>query len=205
MFYDNLNFKELINVDSIYWFCALVGSGMFLIQFMLNLFGMAGHDSIDVGEAGIADMSDQASDSVADASDMRKLKWLSIQAMTGFLMVFGWTALTCHHEFGLQNTTTIFISLSTGLLAGLIIRAIFKFAKRLHSPGCAFSIDDTIGKEAYVYQSIPKDGVGKISLSLHNFTHEIDAVAGHAEVIPAFMAVKIIEKHDDRTVVVSPL
>ena len=58
-----------------------------------------------------------------------------MQAITGFLMMFGWTAITCQNEFGLQNTITIGISLAAGIFAALIIRSIFKLAKKLQSSG----------------------------------------------------------------------
>ena len=104
-----------------------------------------------------------------------------------------------------KTTTTIGISLAAGIFAALIIRSIFKLAKRLRSSGSIYRIEDAIGKEAYVYQRIPKGGVGKISISLQHFTHEIDAISHHSEELPSFMRVKIIEKKDDNTVVVTPL
>lgn len=185
--------NELIKEGSIYWFCALLGSGMFFIQFIINLFGGADQDSIGLDDA-------------TDASlDAKNFKWFSLQAVTGFLMMFGWTAITCQTEFGLQTLSTVVISVGTGIFAALIIRSIFKFAKKLQSSGSIYRIEDAIGKEAYVYQSIPIDGVGKISISLQNFTHEIDAISLSSEQIPSFTRVKIIEKKDDHTVVVTLL
>jgi len=78
-------------------------------------------------------------------------------------------------------------------------------AKKLHSPGNRFSVDDTIGKEAFVYQQITKNGIGKISLSLYDLTHEVDALSLNGEEIASFTQVKIIKKADERTVVVSPI
>lgn len=188
----------LIKLDSIFWFCALAGSGMFFVQFIMNIFGVADHDNFDA--------SDVVSDHAAyDSADVRKLKWLSMQTITGFLMMFGWTAITFKNEFGLQNSMTVGISLFSGLFAALVIRSIFKLAKKFKSSGTIYRIEDAIGKEGYVYQSIPKGGKGKVSISLHDFTHEIDAVSHHLEDLPSFMRVKIIEKSDDKTVVVTPL
>src|ERR1700722_8246555 len=96
-------FNELIKSGSIFLFCALAGSGMFLIQFITNIFGVVDHDNFDVSEA----VSDNVHDTCHDSADARKFKWLSIQTITGFLLMFGWTAVTCQNEFGLQNATTI--------------------------------------------------------------------------------------------------
>ena len=201
MFYYINYFNELIKSGSIFWFCALSGSGMFLIQFIINIFGISDHDSFDTSDVA----SDNIDDAGRDSADAKKFKWLSMQTITGFLMMFGWTAITCQSEFGLQNTTTIIISLAAGVFAAIIIRSIFNLAKRLRSSGSIYRIEDAIGKEAYVYQRIPKGGVGKVSMTLQHFTHEIDAISHHTEELPSFMRVKIIEKSDDNTVVVTPL
>lgn len=192
---------ELIKSDLIFWICALVGSGIFLIQFLINIFGVADHESLDASDA----LPDAQHDSGSDAADCRKFKWLSIQTITGFLMMFGWTALTCHKQFELSNITTIVFSLSAGMFAAFITRSILKLAKKLRSSGSIYRIEDAIGKEAYVYHRIPKGGAGKISISLQDLTHEIDAISLYAEDLPSFSRVKIIEKKDNKTVVVIPL
>lgn len=194
-------FDDLIKSGSIFWFCALSGSGMFLIQFIINIFGISDQNSFDTSDVA----SDNFDDAGRDSADARKFKWLSMQTITGFLMMFGWTAITCQNEFGLQDTTTIGISLAAGIFAAMIISSIFRLAKRLRSSGSIYKIEDAIGKEAYVYQRIPKGGVGKISMTLQHFTHEIDAISHHPEELPSFMRVRIIEKSDDNTVIVTPL
>lgn len=194
-------FNELIKSESIFWFCALSGSGMLLIQLIINMFGISDHDSFDTGDVA----SDSIDDAGHDSVDAKKFKWLSMQAITGFLMMFGWAGITCQNEFEFQNFTTIGISLAAGLFAALIIRSIFRLARRLRSSGSVYKIEDAIGQEAYVYQRIPKGGVGKISMTLQHFTHEIDAISHREEELPSFMRVKIIEKIDDNTVLVTPI
>ena len=162
---------------------------------------MAGHNGFDGSDTN----PDSSHDSGDDSVDVRKFKGLSIQTVTGFLMMFGWTAITCQNEFDLQNSTTIGISLVAGVFAAFIVRSIFKLAKKLRSSGSVYRIEDAIGKEAYVYHRIPKGGRGKISMTLQNFTHEIDAISHHSEDLPSFMRVRIIEKTDNNTVVVTPL
>lgn len=188
-------FANLVRSGSVFWFCALAGSGMFLVQFLINLFSVSDQHSFAVD--GISDGHDVA--------DLRKFKWLSIQAITGFLMMFGWTAITCQKQFELQMGSTIGIAGAAGLFAALVIRSIFKLAKKLRSTGSVYRIEDAIDQEAYVYQRIPKGGVGKISVQLQNLTHEIDAISNYPEDLPSFVRVKVIEKKDSNTVVVTPL
>lgn len=175
----------LVNSGSVFWFCALAGSGLFFIQLMINLFGMGDADS--------------------GSDDIRHFKWLSIQAVTGFLMIFGWTAITCQNEFDQALLPTVAISLVAGLIAALIIHFLIQFTKRLQSSGSIYRIEEAIGKEAYVYQCIPKGGLGKITVSLQHLTHEIDAISDQDADLKSFSRVKIIKKADDNTVVVTPI
>lgn len=168
--------------NSAFWFCALAGSGLFFIQFLINIIGLGDSDS-----------------------DSKQFKWLSIQAITGFLMMFGWSALTCQIEFGLPISTTLMISLIAGFGAIFVIRYLYGLTKKLHSSGSVYRIEEAIGKEATVYQRIPSGGTGKISVTLQNFTHEIDAISHQNVEIPSFNRVKILEKADANTVVVIPL
>lgn len=193
--------NEIIQSGSFFWFCAISGTSMFLIQFLTNIFFTFDYESFDAGDV----ISDNIDATNHDSADARKLKWLSLQAITGFLMMFGWTAITCQNEFSFKTTVTIGISLVVGIFSVLIIRFIFRFAKKLRSSGSIYKIEDAIGKEAYVYQRIPQGGVGKISMTLQHFTHEIDAISRHSEELPSFTRVKIIEKIDDNKVVVTPL
>lgn len=174
-------------MDYFFWFCALAGSGMFLIQFIINIFGMS-HDMPSNHEGG------------SDFTDARILKWLSMQTVTGFFMMFGWISLACQNEFQLHMGPTLGIALGSGFVAALIIRWVFALAHKLKSPGSLFRIEEAIGKEGYVYQSIPREGKGKISTTLQDLTHEIDAISSCKEEIPSFSRVKIIEKIDDNTV-----
>lgn len=161
---------------------------MFLIQFLLTLFGI-GHDGTD--EHG--------------HFDAQNFKWLTKQTVTGFLMFFGLVGLTCKKEFAMTSTLSAICAVAGGLIAVVITAFIFKMAKKLRSPGAVFRIEDAIGKEAFVYQRIPKNGLGKISISLNNFTHEIDAMSMTHEEIASFTQVQIVKTMDDKILIVVPI
>lgn len=171
--------------DHLFWFCALAGSGMFLIQSVLFFVG-ADADDVDDGSS-------------------QNFKWLSKQAVTGFLMMFGWAGLTCKKELGYSAVSSTLIAAAAGALAMFITGSIFKLARKLRSSGTVFRIEEAIGKEAAVYQRIPKGGVGKISISLQDLTHEIDAISLNGEEVDSFAQVQVVKKADDRTVIVVPI
>jgi hypothetical protein len=168
--------------ESIFWFCALSGTGMLIIQFLMS-----------VAETGL------------DSHENGKFKWMFRQALTGFMMMFGWAGVTCNEQFRLSLPMTLLISLGVGAFSAFVAGLIFHFAKKAHSPGTVFRIEDALGKEATVYHRIPKEGSGKISILLYDFTHEIDAVSFSGEEIASFTPVQIIKKMDNNTVVVVPL
>ncbi len=168
--------------DSLFWFCALAGSGMFLIQFLLYF---SGADADDV-----------------DDHSAQHFKWLSKQAVTGFLMMFGWVGLACKRELGYAPLASTGWAIGAGLVVMLITGLVFRGARKLRSPGSVFRLEEVIGKEATVYQRIPKEGVGKISLSLHDMTHEVDAISLNGEEIASFSPVRVVKKTDERTVAI---
>ncbi len=180
--------SELMSKDFFFWFCALSGSGLFIIQILLTLLGVMDQDDLDDNTE----------------LDAGKVKWLSKQAITGFLMMFGWSALACKHELGFGEALSLTFAFAVGVLTVLITGSNFKAARKLHSSGTVFRLEDAVGKEAVVYQRIPKEGIGKISIALNNMTHEIDAVSLNEE-LASFVSVQIIKKLDDKTVVVVPI
>ncbi len=178
--------QRLFDQDSLFWFFAIAGSGLFAIQFALSLTGLS--DGED-GENG--------------ALDALKIKWLSKQALTGFSMMFGWTGLACKNEFGCPLSLTIALSLMAGFATVAITGFLFKSARRLHSTGTVFDLAKSIGKEATVYQHIPKNGAGKISVSIDRIVHEIDAISLDGEEISSFRTVFISKIIDDKTLAVT--
>lgn len=181
--YENLlKFRDIIDQNFLFWFCALLGSGVFFLQLLLSLFGVGEEESLEM--------------------DGLKIQWLSKQAISGFLMLFGWSALTCYHQFNFSSALTWSIALGAGVVTVLINGYIFKAVRRLHSPGDVFRLEDTLGKEAIVYQRIPENGVGKISVSLHNLTYEIDAISLTGEELPSFTSVRIVKQANENTVIV---
>lgn len=175
----------MLSLKSVDFFrsCALAGTGLLILQLVMSLIGTD---------------TDHESD---------KFKWLFRQALTGFVMMFGWVGLTCDQQFNFSIYITLLLATAAGIVAAVITSLIFRLAKKAHSPGTVFKIEDAVGKEGSVYQRIPSkgSGAGKISISIHGFTHEIDAISFHGEEIASFTQVQVIKQADEKTVVVIPL
>ncbi|KKN09601.1 hypothetical protein LCGC14_1044930 [marine sediment metagenome] len=185
--------KIVLNKETFFWFFALSGSITLFIQLILNLFGLSDHH--DIGDTDID----------TGEIDTSNFKWLSKQALSGFFMMFGWIGLSCLKEFEFNVLLSLAIAFIAGVLAMFVSGFIFKMARKLHSSGTVFKIEDAIGLEAMIYQRILKKDKGKILISLNNLTREIDAIALNEEEIPSFTKVKIINKVDENTVSVVPI
>ncbi len=172
--------NDILSRDSVFWFSAFVGTGLFVVQFLLNLIGF-----------------DSEGDVEGDG-----FNWFSKQSLTGFVMMFGWVGLACRKELALSEVATVACAIGAGVITMVVTGLIFRLAKRLRSQGHVFRVEDAVGKEASVYQRIPRGGVGKITISLQNLTHEIDARAG--EEIESFTRVRVVKTADEKTVVVEP-
>jgi len=180
--------NDWIRAQPLFGAAALSGSLLFVVQFLLSFLGGGGEDGLDE----------------SCSTDSGNLKWLSKQALTGFLMMFGWVGLTCRVEYQLPVWASVCAACLGGFMALFATALLFKVARKLRSPGFVFNLEDAIGKQAVVYQRIPKRGVGKISLTLHELSYEIDAISLEEE-IPSFAAVQILKTSDEKTVVVVPI
>lgn len=174
---------KLFVEDWIFWFCALAGTALFTIEIILSFFGA----SSDSGENFDAEFH-----------------WFSKQAFTGFLTLFGWVGLTCLKQFSQSYPVTIGIAISAGLFAFFLTGMIYKSARKLKSSGSVFSVERVVGMQAQVYQQVPVDGSGKISVSFDHMTYEIDAISSHPKTLESFTNVQIIKKVDNNTVLVVP-
>lgn len=160
---------------SIFTYAACIGTTIFFIQLILNFFGFGDEDE-------------------------KLFKWLSIQSLAGFLMMFGLTGLTTSIELNWKTEWVALCSIGMGILTVYVTRKIFQGAKKLHSPGSVYRVEDMIGKEGFVYQRIPKDGIGKVTIQHNEMTYEVDAESN--EEIHSFQRVQIIKTKDENRVVV---
>jgi hypothetical protein len=166
-------------MDTFFWSCAWLGSALFLLQVLLAFVG--------AGEGDLA------------------VKWLSRQAVTGFLLLFGWTALGCEYQLHFSLGATLPIAAAAGGLAAGGVWLIFKGAQKLQSAGSQFRLEAVVGQKGVVYHAIRKGGVGRITVSVDQITRELDAVAEGDVEISSFVPVQVVKTTDDGKCVVVPI
>ncbi len=192
-------FSAMEPMQQMFWGCALVASLIFLVQMVLTLIGMDGHDvdaSFDVSDFGDVDASTMDTGGA--------LSLFSIRNFINFFMGFGWAGVSLYDTIG-SNFLLILAAIVVGVLFVLMFFYIRKQTRKLEANG-AFNIRNCEGKTANVYLRIPAKGKGKgkIQISVNGAFHELDALTD-GEAISTGQKVRITEILDGETLKVTPL
>ena len=192
-------FSGLDSMQQMFWGCALVASLIFVVQIVLTLIGMDGHD-VDTG-FDMADFGDTDSGTMDTGGG---LSLFSIRSLVNFIVGFGWSGVSFHKLIG-NNFLLVLISVAVGCVFVWLFFYIRKQTRKLESNG-AFDIRNCEGKTANVYLRIPANGSGKgkIQISVNGAFHEIDALTD-GEAIATGQKVRITEVIDGETLRVTPL
>ncbi|MGC3979559.1 MAG: NfeD family protein [Paludibacteraceae bacterium] len=163
-----------------FWFTAIPTSIIFLIQTIMTFIGANSMDGID------ADFDGNFTD--VDAP----FQLFSFRNLINFLLGFGWSGIAF---YSIVKNPAILITLS--ILVGLVFIMIFFFIIRQLSKLAednSFNINNSLGKSAEVYLTIPaaKSGKGRIIVSVNGSVHELDAMT-EGEQLPSNTPVKIIK------------
>lgn len=188
---ENLNAYQMT-----FWFCALCGTGFFLINTVMSMISGVDTD-LDI-------VSHHTTHEGIDSPDAA-FQLISLTSLTGFVMMFGWIGLTCYEQFHLDPLMTFLCALSAGFITMYLTAKIFQSAKRLASNGSVFDISQALGKVAVVYARIPVDGKGQIQIAISSLTHELDALSSDNVVIESNTHVEVLRILDNTTVIVKPI
>lgn len=184
-------------LEKVFYCCAIVGTLFFIIRFVMMFIGAGGEDGMD----GDFDGGDIDGDGALDADSDAAFGILSINTITAFFMMFGWSGLTAYVQFQLGVVASLVIAFLVGFLCMLFTAYLFKSARKLVSKGATFNIESTVGKKASVYQKVPVNGKGRINYSMPGSnTRELDAIAADKRAIDSFKTVVIVEVIDNNTV-----
>ena len=184
----------------VFWGCAIVASVIFLIQMVLTMIGLDGHD-VDV-DFDVSDFGDVDADTM-DAGG--GLSLFSIRNLINFFIGFGWGGVCL--STAITNGFLLFLCAAVvGALFVWMFFLIKKQTKKLESNG-AFNIKRCEGKTANVYLRIPGGNVGKgkVQISVNGAFHEVDAYTLESEPIASGARVRIVEVTDGQSVRVEKL
>jgi hypothetical protein len=191
---------------------ALVGTLFFLARIGLMLFGGVGdlhHDlTFDSGGGDVSgDVSGDASgDAGGDASGHTDsglaFKILSIQAISAFLMGFGWGGLAAVRGFGLPALAGIAVGLATGSGMMWLLGKMLKFIGRMQSSG-TLPMEAALYEEGVVYVTVPagRAGHGSVRVVVDERMQYYSAVT-EGEMLATGTAVRVTGINEDHTLTV---
>lgn len=172
-----------MDLERIYWFCAIFGSAFVVVQFFTSAFlGHGGDDAIDLDTDGVGDVVDGDVNGVGDHDAMHHdsgghmfLKLLSVRTATAGIAFFGLAGLACRGS-NISEAAQLGIAIACGFVA---IVAVYYLMRALNSFNANGSLRTSaaIGAEGTVYLTIPamRKGVGKVTIVQQERTVEYDA------------------------------
>ncbi|MDR1542957.1 MAG: NfeD family protein [Prevotellaceae bacterium] len=170
----------------IYWAVALIATLVFVIQMVISFFGGDIFDDTDVDLSSDGDVGGVS-------------HFFSVRNLVNFLLGAGWGGV-CFYNSVENKGVLIFIAVLIGIIFVAIFFGLVEILLKLQKDN-TFRLEETIGKTAKVYLTIPENrtGRGKIQISIRGSIHEIDAITA-GEKLPNGAAVKVEKVIDGQTV-----
>lgn len=173
--------EGMSTLEQTYWITALVGSGLFLIIFILTFVG-----------GGDADMDADGTDFDADDGGVG-FQFFTFKNVIAFFTIFGWTGIICIDN-QLSNTITIIISSIAGLIMMVLTSLLFFWMNSLAESG-TLKIKNAIGSIGEVYLPIgaKRSSIGKIQIKVQGSLRELEAITDNEEELATTTIVKVLE------------
>lgn len=172
---------------------AFVGTLFFVLRLILMLVGGDGGLDVDDGLSADLDHGDSTG----------AFKVLSIQAITAFLMGFGWGGLGAYRGWGLPLLLSVPVGLAFGAGTMWVLAKLLRWVLRLQSSG-TIHMSAALFEQGTVYTAVPERGQGRgmVRVVVDNRMRFYPAVS-EGPPIPSRASVRITAVNDDNTVTVA--
>jgi hypothetical protein len=191
---------------AVYFWTALVGCTLLVLQIVLQVIGLGDGGHVDAGGSPDVHVHFDADhgDPAHGTSGNVFFGLLSFKALVSFAGIFGLTGLSLW-EHGLSQLHRISISLLAGLAAMVVVAYLMRVLHNLGSSG-SLVLANALGQQATVYLRIPPhgEGPGKVTVEIQGRTLELPAVTDGAG-IPTGKVVRVVEVLANETLKVVPV
>lgn len=185
--------RELFSATRyLYWFLALMGTFIFLIQIIMTFLGFGG-DS-DVNADGHVDYGEHSDVGFAE------FRFFSFRSIIAFITFFGWGGVL----WGSSGWGGFIIALMCGLAMMFITASLIFGLLQLQNSG-NISPKNIIGCSGTVYFTVPAGRIetGKVTVTVKNCTREITAIAD--EELPTGTSVTVENQIDGKRFLVKKI
>ncbi len=182
--------EELSVLQQIFACVAIPATILLVLQTLLLLFGLGGHsadqgETIDhsalAGHDADGDMDtghewDTADHDHDGAHHGAGVRLFTVRGLVAFFAVGGWLGIALA-DTQIHTALTVTIALAGGFAALVFVALIIKWSLSLQENG-TLSLENTIGRQASVYITIPPDlsGTGKVMLTVQEQLRELEAM-----------------------------
>lgn len=156
-------FAAFETFEKVYWFIALIASGIFIVLMILTFIGGEFDDTSDV-------------DADIDGDTGIDFQFLSFKNLIGFFTIFGWTGIASI-QAGLSTGLVILISIICGLLMMTIMASLFYYLGKLNSSG-SLKMKNALNQVGEVYLTIGanRSRIGKVHINIQGGMRELEAL-----------------------------
>jgi membrane protein implicated in regulation of membrane protease activity len=218
-------FDSLTTVQAVFLMFAGISTGLFMARVVMMFLGAdhdggdghmdmdGGHGDLDLDHGG-ADLDggdgdfdhgdgDVHAEHGYDSSDI-SFRLLSFQGLTAFFMMFGWVGLAMSKGSGFGNGISMIAGTGAGLVSVWIISRMFQGFSKLQSSG-TMNLKNAIGGEGTVYLTVPKEGRGKVRVTVQGHLKVMEAVAEGGKELPTDTRIKVVDVVNGNVMVVKKL
>jgi len=164
-------------MHNLFFFCAIVGSTLVVVQFVAALFGFGGSD-LDSADASDIDVVGDAESGSSGGLDggVSFLKALSFRTLSAGVAFWGFGGLTAE-SLGLGTVPTLGVAIFGGFAAIIVVYYLLRALSSFNHNG-AIRTDSALDSVGSVYVRIPakRGGIGKVIITQQERTMEYDAL-----------------------------
>ena len=196
--------EALTGLQKAFLTVGIVGSLVFLIQFVLMLLGGDSDGDADVSadaEMGVnaGDGADGVIDHVPEGTEVDHVhadsdvgfKLLSLQSLSVFLMMFGLVGLAVNKGGKYGDGASLAAGFITGFIFMYLVAKMFAFFKSLQNSG-TMNLNNAVGQEGRVYLSIKPNESGQVEVVVQEHLKIFSARSSDDTEIPTDTRVKVV-------------
>jgi hypothetical protein len=179
-------------LDRFFFFSALGGGALFVIQLILLFLGGSADVDLDLD-------TDLSSGDVGHAGADASFKVLSLQGITTFVMMFGLVGMAMRNDEQAGPGLSLAVAAAAGAASTWVIGRIFVFFNRLQSTG-TLDMKSAVGATGQVYLSVGPNRPGKVNITVGQRLLTLEAITEKDELLETGTPIKVIRVISDTTV-----
>jgi hypothetical protein len=188
-------FQSLSLIQKVFALCAIAGGTIFVLRTVLLLFGLSHDVDSDTGGG-----FDHGGLNDTDIS----FHFLTIHGITAFFLMFGLAGLALTNKTSSSSLIALLGGLAAGLFTMWMIALIFSGMRRFQSDG-TLRLENAVGQAGVVYLNIPRDGIGKVQITIQGGLKIFDARSEDLETLHTGDRVKVLSVTPDNMLIVEKL